>query len=69
MEPDSKSPWASRGVWGGIIALVAAILGAFGYAVGEADQAALVEIGVAVAGAVGGIMAIVGRVRATKQIK
>ncbi len=65
---DSKSWWQSKTVWGGIIALLAGVLGLFGYNLVEADQAQLVEIGSGAAVVVGSLIAIVGRVRASKVV-
>jgi len=58
----------SKGVWGGIIAMAAGLLGLLGYRVVPADAELLVEALVGVAAAVGGIIAIVGRVVASKKI-
>ncbi|MDA0338132.1 MAG: hypothetical protein O2782_23420 [bacterium] len=65
---DEKAWYQSRTVWGGLIAVLAAVAGAFGFSIGGEDQAALVEAVAAVAGAAGGIVAIWGRVKATKSI-
>ncbi len=64
-----KSILASKTFWGGLIALVAGILGFFGYQLGGVDQAAIVETVTAVAASVGGLIAIVGRIKASKLIK
>ena len=66
---DFKSLFASRTFWGGVIAVLAGVLGFFGYELGGPDQAALIEAGAAVAAAVGGVIAIWGRVKASKLIK
>ena len=66
---DSKAWYMSKGVWGGIIAIGAAIAGAFGYAVSPDDQAGLAEAAVAVGAAVGGAIAIIGRAKASKPLK
>ena len=65
---EEKSWWASKTVWGGLLALVAGVAGVFGYQLLPADQSALVEIGAAIASSVGGAIAIWGRVRASKGI-
>ena len=65
---DNKNWWASKTVWGGLIALVAGALGVFGYTLLPDDQAALIDGGSAVAASLGGIIAIWGRVCASKQI-
>lgn len=66
---DEKKWYESKGVWGGIIALLAAIAGAFGYTVTGDDQQALSEIALSLGGAVGGLLAIYGRVKASKRVK
>lgn len=66
---ETKSIFASKGFWGGVMALLAGIGGIFGYVLAPDDQAALVEIITAVIASVGGVTAIWGRFRATKQIK
>lgn len=65
---DFKGMLASKTVWGGLVALLAGVLGLFGYTVGAEDQATLVELAAGIASAVGGLVAIVGRVVATKKI-
>jgi hypothetical protein len=60
--------WASKAVWGGVIAVVASLLGIWGYSVTPADQASIVELVTSVVAAIGGVIAIVGRVMATKKI-
>lgn len=61
--------YKSKGVWGGIIACLAAVAGAFGYIVSPEDQAGLADAAVVVAGAVGGVLAVYGRVKATRVVK
>lgn len=63
-----KKWYQSKAVWGGIIALLAAIAGAFGFSVGAEDQSGLVDAALSVAGAIGGVLAIYGRVKAEKYI-
>ena len=65
---DFKSIFASKTFWGGAIALLAGILGFFGYSLLPDDQAVLVDGGTAAAAAVGGVIAIWGRVKASKKI-
>ncbi len=63
---DTKVWWQSKTVWGGIIAVVAGLLGVFGYTVLPADQE-LIATGLAsAAAAAGGIIAVIGRVTAKK---
>ena len=65
---DYKNIFASKTVWGGIIAVAGGILGLFGYEIGGVDKGALVEHGAAIATSVGGAVAIWGRVKASKLI-
>lgn len=66
---DSKAWWASKGVWGGIVSLIASVLLAiWGVEISPDDQDLIVNLAIASASAFGGVMAIVGRVRAKKQI-
>lgn len=64
----SKSFLTSKTVWGGLIALVAGLAGLAGYAIGADEQAALVDHIDSLMAAIGGIIAIYGRVVATKSI-
>jgi hypothetical protein len=66
---DTKAWWASKGVWGSLVAMGAGIAGIWGVSVTEADQATIVAAISAIAGAVGGMVALWGRVRAGKAIK
>ena len=66
---DYKSIFASRTFWGGLLAIAAGVLGFFGYELGGGDQAALIDAGAAAAASLGGVIAIWGRVKATKEIK
>lgn len=65
---DFKSLLASKTFWGGFIAVLAGVLGFFGYQILPEDQAALVDAGAAVAASVGGVIAIWGRIKASKKI-
>lgn len=66
---DTKSLLMSKTFWGAIIAIVASLAGFAGYTFGAEDQKALVEVITTVGTAVGGLLAIFGRVKATKAIK
>lgn len=63
-----KHWYESKGVWGGIIAMLAAIAGAFGYAVDAEAQASIVELITVIVGGVGGLLAIVGRIKAERKV-
>lgn len=69
MLSDTKSPFASRAVWGGVSAIAGSGLGLLGYTLSPADAQALPVLLSSVAAGVGGIAAIVGRVRASKKIR
>ena len=64
-----KSLLASKTFWGGLAAVVAGVLGLFGYTFAGEDQEAVVLIGTSVAAAIGGLASIYGRIAASKQIK
>jgi hypothetical protein len=67
-EYKTKTLFASKTVWGGIIALLAGVAGIFGYSIQPEDQVAAIEVGTALASALGGGVAIYGRIKATKKI-
>jgi hypothetical protein len=60
-----KSIFASRSVWGGLIAVAASLASLWGYEINSADQEAIISI----IGALGGAVAVYGRIKATKRIK
>lgn len=68
MLTDTKSIFASKGVWGGAIAVLAALAGLFGYAVSPEQQAQIVETAALVASGVGGLVSLWGRIAATRRI-
>lgn len=65
---ESKSWYASKAVWGGVVALLSGLAGVFGYAVSPDDQTQLASILAAVGATVGGAAAIFGRIKASKSI-
>jgi len=69
---NDTQPWyLSRGVWGALVSLIAAIAAALSHnklQILPADQDQIVTLILTVAGAVGGAVALYGRLRATKQI-
>lgn len=65
----TKSWWQSKTVWASVIGLAALVGGAFGLTLTEADQNTATEITVTVVGVVSSVIALYGRVTATKQIK
>ena len=63
-------PWyQSKTIIGAVVTVLAMILTAFGYGIGAEDQAALVDYAVSLGGVVGGLLAIYGRLKASKDIK
>ncbi len=64
-----KKWWESRTVWGGLVAIGAAAATAAGYQVDGEIQEQIVEFILAGIAAVGGLVAVIGRVKATKVIK
>lgn len=63
-----KSALASKGVWGGLIVLITWALGAWGYTLTETDQQALITVLMALGSGVGALLAIYGRIKASKLI-
>jgi hypothetical protein len=58
----------SKAVWGGIVALAGSALGIGHYTLSTADAAQAVELVVSITTAVGSLVAIYGRVVASKKI-
>jgi hypothetical protein len=65
---DVKSLFASKTIWGGIIALIASAAAIWGYSITPADQAQIVELITSIGGLIGSVIAIYGRIVATKKI-
>ena len=62
-------PWyLSKTVWGSVVAILAALAGLFDVDLDAAAQAHAVEMIVQAIGALGGLVALVGRFRATRRI-
>jgi len=62
---DEKPWYLSKTIWGSLVAIAAAIASAFGMPLGSDLQAQLAEALLQVAGAVGGLVVIYGRLTAT----
>lgn len=65
---DTKSPFASKTIWGAALMLISLALNAFGYDLTTEDQALVVETVVTAVGAIGTLLAIYGRLTATRKI-
>lgn len=66
---DSKSVFASKTVWGAVIALVASGLGLLGIPFAEGDQAQMVELATQAATLIGAALALYGRIAATRKLR
>ena len=69
---EGKNWWASRGAVGGLVALVCGVLASMGYAATTEDAVILsntTEAVLSAISAVGGAMALYGRIKATKRIR
>lgn len=65
-----SKPWyASVGVWGGLVAIAAPLVGAlFHVTISDADMASITDALTGIGTAIGGLLAVYGRVRATHTI-
>lgn len=64
----AKPIWQSVGVIGGAVSVLAALAGIAGYAVDPELQKSITELVMSGIGLVGGVVAVWGRIRATKKI-
>ena len=65
---DTKYWYQSKTVWGSLIAILASVLQAGGFQLDEGAQGDLAEGIVALAGAIGGLLALYGRLSADKRL-
>jgi hypothetical protein len=65
---DIKPWYASRSVWGGVVALLSALGGAFGFVVSPDAMTGLTEALVLLGTSAGSLFALYGRIVATKRI-
>ena len=63
-----KTLLASKTFWGAFVAVLAGALSLFGYQLAAEDQAQLVNAVSGIAAAAGGVVAIYGRIVASKRI-
>jgi hypothetical protein len=68
MMENSKAWYQSKAVWGGLIAVLASVLQARGMEVSPVAQVDLAEAGTSLVGAVGGLLAVYGRLSAKASI-
>ncbi|PZU86612.1 MAG: hypothetical protein DI528_09060 [Shinella sp.] len=66
---DLKQWYQSKTVWGALIAIAASALRLAGFELTAADQLQLADIAVSAAGTLGGLLAIYGRLKATRGIE
>ncbi|KPF41101.1 hypothetical protein ACSV9I_08215 [Rhizobium sp. G187] len=65
---DFKPWYQSKTVWGALIAIASPLLRQAGLDLGDADQAELADALTLLAGTFGGLLALYGRVTATKSV-
>lgn len=65
---DTKPWWQSKTLWGAIVTLASAALGLAGLDLGDADRQALTELLTSLGAALGGVIAIFGRIKAKDRI-
>ena len=63
-----KHWYQSKTIWGGVAAIIAAILAVMGVDVSAADQVAIEQAGIAIVGGFGGLVAVYGRIKAQGKI-
>lgn len=66
---DAKTWYTSKTIWGALIAMAASVLQFSGIHLGVADQSAVADAAIAMAGAAGSLVAVYGRLSATLPIK
>ena len=63
-----KGMLQSKTVWGGLLAVLAGVAGLLGYTVTATDLSSIGDAITSVVSMVGGLIAIYGRIKATKKI-
>ena len=66
---DAKHWYYSKTIWGALLAIGSSALQIKGLQIAPADQSTIVDSAVSIAGAVGGLLAVYGRVTASSAIK
>ncbi|MBB3963742.1 MULTISPECIES: hypothetical protein [Rhizobium] len=67
--PELKNWYSSKTIWGAVVAMIASALHFTGVDIATADRGEIVDAIVNIAGALGGLLAVYGRVTATSVIK
>jgi hypothetical protein len=67
--PDLKNWYSSKTIWGAVVAILASALHFTGVDIASGDRAQIVDAIVNIAGALGGLLAVYGRVTAKSAIK
>lgn len=65
---ETKQWYLSKTVWGALIAIIASLLSGMGLELGAGAQDRLADDLVSLAGAIGGLIAIYGRLTAEKRV-
>ncbi|MDP2121747.1 MAG: hypothetical protein Q8K28_17765 [Hoeflea sp.] len=65
---DIKPWWQSKTLWGALVTLGSAALGLAGLDMGDADRDALIDLLTSLGAAIGGVIAIFGRIAARSRI-
>lgn len=65
---DIKPWWQSKTLWGALVTIASGLFGLFGLDLGETDRAALVDLLTSLGAALGGVIAIIGRIMARDRI-
>ncbi|MCD2172016.1 hypothetical protein [Rhizobium sp. C4] len=65
---DMKTWYQSRTIWGAVIAISASLAHAGGYSLSATDQGQLADAALSLAGTVGGLISIWGRMKATAKV-
>lgn len=64
-----KPWWQSKTLWGAAVTLLSAVLGLAGLELTEGDRASLTELLTSLGAAMGGLMALYGRITAKARIR
>ncbi|MBO9123241.1 MULTISPECIES: hypothetical protein [unclassified Rhizobium] len=67
--PDLKNWYSSKTIWGAVVAILASALHFTGVDIASGDRSQIVDAIVNIAGALGGLLAVYGRVTAKSAIK